>query len=150
MKRVFAAVGIVAATGVATLIAFSPRSASPPQAPEHEAAAPWQAQPLSAQAARELLAGGAVLADVREPAELAATGKLDGALNVSLTGLKQHAAHGSIPPELHDAKGRPLILYCRTGRRSGEAGAILLSQGFSQVYNLGGFEDAVKAGLPPA
>ncbi len=91
-----------------------------------------------------------MLADVREPNELAATGKLEDALNVPLTRLKQLAAHGSTPAELEGAKQRPVILYCRSGRRSGEAGTILLSHGFSQVYNLGGFEDAVKAGLPTA
>jgi rhodanese-related sulfurtransferase len=105
---------------------------------------------LGVQEARALLASSAVLADVREPDELAATGSLKGALNVPLTGLRQMAAHGSAPAGLEAAKERPVILYCRSGRRSDEAGRILLSQGFKRVYNLGGYADAVKAGLPAA
>jgi len=113
-------------------------------------AEPAEPLPLNADAARGLLAGGALLADVREPIELAETGKLEGALNLPLTTLKQHAAHGSTPAELGVDKNRPVILYCRSGRRSQEAGQILLRHGFTRVYNLGGYEDAVKAGLPTA
>lgn len=145
MKLALATAGIVAAIGAAAFVTVSNEPA--PSAPAAERVAP-QPQPLSAGQARALLAGGAVLADVREPDELAATGKLEGALNVPLTRLKQLAAQGSTAGELEAARARPVILYCRSGRRADEAGRILLSQGFSQVYNLGGFEDAVKAGLP--
>lgn len=154
MKRTFVAAGILAALGVAVFAALSPQppppAPAPAPAPAQVAAQSPQPQPLSAREARELLASGAVLADVREPDELAATGRLKGALNVPLTGLRQMAAHGSTPAELETAKQRPVILYCRSGRRSGEAGRILLSQGFKRVYNLGGYDDAVKAGLPAA
>lgn len=37
--------------------------------------------------------------------------------------------------------GRPLVLICRSGRRSAEAGRVLENEGFSEVYNvLHGFE----------
>lgn len=37
--------------------------------------------------------------------------------------------------------GRPLVLICRSGRRSAEAGRVLEHEGFSEVYNvLHGFE----------
>ena len=147
MKRTFAAAGVVTAVAVAIFVAVSSQSEPPAPAQQSADHAP---QPLSAKDARELLAVGAVLADVREPDELAATGKLAGAVNVPLTRLKHLAAQGATPAELKAAKDRPVILYCRTGRRSGEAGEILRSQGFRRVYNLGGFEDAVKAGLPAA
>ncbi len=148
MNRSFAAVGIVTAIAVAAMLTMSPKAPAPAPAAEQGPAS--RPQPVTAQAARRLIASGAILADVREPEELAATGKLKGALNVPLTQLRQLAAHGATPAELEAAKQRPEILYCRTGRRSREAGAILLSQGFRQVYNLGGFEDAMKAGLPAA
>lgn len=148
MRRKYAAAGVITAVGVAVLAALSSQRPPPEPAPEPAVAQAPQPQPLSAQGARELLASGALLADVREPQELAETGKLKTAVNVPLTRLKQLAAHGSTPAELERAKDRPIILYCRSGRRSGEAGQILLRQGFTRVYNLGGFEDAVKAGLP--
>ena len=147
MKRMIVAAGITAAVAVVAFAAV-PRERAASPAPAEQADA--QPQPLNADLARRLLAGGAVLADVREPEEIEATGKLEGALNVPLTKIKQSLAEGSLPAELQAAKGRPVILYCRSGRRSGEAREILLSHGFRQVYNLGGFEDAVKAGLPTA
>ncbi len=85
MIRALAATGFVAAIGVAVFATLPNVPAPPPRAPERVAAQAPQPRPLSAQAARVLLASGAVLADVREPNELAATGKLEGALNVPLT-----------------------------------------------------------------
>ncbi len=44
--------------------------------------------------------------------------------------------------ELNDFKDQELILYCRTGNRSGQAQRYLQQQGFSQVRNLlGGIEE---------
>lgn len=44
--------------------------------------------------------------------------------------------------ELEDYKDRELILYCRTGNRSGQAQRYLQQQGFTQVRNLlGGIEE---------
>lgn len=141
----FALAGSVVAIAAA-LVLTMPGEPSPPRAPAQASAR--SAQPVSAARARALMAAGALVADVREPAELAESGKLQGAVNVPLTRIKQLAAGGRIAAELQAAKDRPVILYCRSGRRSEEAGAILLRQGFTRVYNLGGFEDAVKAGLP--
>ena len=35
----------------------------------------------------------------------------------------------------------PIILYCRSGNRSGQAEAILKSKGIKKVYNAGGLSD---------
>ncbi|MDH3708247.1 MAG: rhodanese-like domain-containing protein [Cyclobacteriaceae bacterium] len=44
--------------------------------------------------------------------------------------------------ELDDYKDQELILYCRTGNRSGQAQRYLQQQGFTQVRNLlGGIEE---------
>ena len=40
--------------------------------------------------------------------------------------------------ELNRYKERPLVVYCRSGSRSGRAGSLLKKQGFNEVYNLAG------------
>jgi rhodanese-related sulfurtransferase len=102
-----------------------------------------------AEQARELLAGGdALLVDVRDPPELLAAGKLKGALNVSrgMLEFRADAEAKSHDPEFR--KDRPTILYCASGGRSALAGKTLQEMGFAQVYNLGGFKEAVEAGFP--
>ena len=144
MKRLLVAAAAVAAIGAGTLVLMSE------ERPAEQPAAAAQVLPVNAAQARQLMAKGALLADVREPKELAETGKLEGALNVPMNNLRRLAAHGQTPSEISADKQRPIILYCRTGRRSSEAGGILAAHGFRQIYILGGFEDAVKAGMPTA
>jgi phage shock protein E len=79
--------------------------------------------------ARRLVAEGATLVDVRTPAEYRA-GHIAGALNVPVDQLLQRAA------ELGD-RDRPVVLYCRSGRRSALAARKLRELGFEQVYDLG-------------
>ncbi len=79
--------------------------------------------------ARELVAGGAPLIDVRTPEEFAA-GHLPDAKNVPLAELEQRVG------ELGDKAGT-LVLYCRTGMRSGAAQRVLKRHGFTQVADLG-------------
>ena len=40
--------------------------------------------------------------------------------------------------ELEELKGKEMIIYCRSGNRSGQAGMMLESMGFTQVKNLVG------------
>jgi rhodanese-related sulfurtransferase len=91
-------------------------------------------------AARAFVGSGAVLVDVREPEELRESGSLEGSVNLPLSRLAQVGR--SLPAD------RPLLLYCRSGRRSAMAGDILTAMGFDEVYNLGSFEAAVRAGWP--
>jgi GrxC family glutaredoxin len=52
-----------------------------------------------------------------------------------------HAPLGLLDSKLKEIskyKNRPLILYCRSGNRSSQAGGRLKKQGFEQVYNLAG------------
>ncbi|MCM0604795.1 MAG: rhodanese-like domain-containing protein [Xanthomonadaceae bacterium] len=44
-------------------------------------------------------------------------------------------------------KSKEIILYCRSGRRSGMAAQMLTEKGF-KATNLGGFDDWAEAGLP--
>jgi rhodanese-related sulfurtransferase len=79
--------------------------------------------------ARLLVQAGARLVDVRTPGEFAA-GHLPGAINIPLQQLDDRLA------EL-EPKDSPVVLYCRSGHRSGSAARTLKSSGFGMVYNLG-------------
>lgn len=101
-----------------------------------------------ARAAEMLQANGALLVDVREPAELAQTGRLKGALNVPLATLAQRADPAGPAHEPAFRTDRPVILYCASGKRSDAGGNVLLGLGYGAVYNLGGIGAAAAAGLP--
>lgn len=77
---------------------------------------------------------GALLLDVRSDAEFA-EGHLDGAA---------HVPHDQIAGrlgEVGDDKNRPIVTYCRSGRRAHAAKQTLLDAGYTQVTNLGGMTD---------
>ena len=99
--------------------------------------------------ARTLMAGAnALLVDVRDPGEVAQSGMLAGAINVS-RGMVEFRADPAMPS--HDPafnRRRPVILYCASGGRSALAGKALVELGYENVSNLGGFQDAITAGLP--
>lgn len=40
-------------------------------------------------------------------------------------------------------------LYCRTGNRSGQALEKMKGAGFTNVYNIGGYEDLISSGFSP-
>lgn len=80
--------------------------------------------------------------DVREPAEFAA-GHLPEARNVPAGKLAECIG------ELEKFKGKPIIVCCASGMRSGKALGELKKQGFEKPYNLAGGVDAwVGAGYP--
>jgi len=83
--------------------------------------------------AKALVEQGARVVDVRTPAEFAA-GHVPGAVNVPYDEIERRAG------EL-GAKETPLLLYCRSGRRSGIAGEALHRLGFTRVSDLKRFTD---------
>jgi len=71
----------------------------------------------------------AVLVDVRTDAEHAQA-KIEGSTHIPL-----HL----LPLKLQDLNdGQPVVVYCRSGARSAQACAWLMSQGIENVYNLAG------------
>ncbi len=86
----------------------------------------------------------AVLVDVREPAEWSGSVARDAALLPlsDLTGSRQQWK-----PFLSQVGDREIILYCRSGARSGQAASLLAREGF-RTANAGGFGDWQAAGLP--
>ncbi|MFL9825200.1 rhodanese-like domain-containing protein [Rhodoplanes sp. SY1] len=97
--------------------------------------------------AKAMMAEGAVLVvDVRDAPELAASGKVPGAMHVS-RGMLEFRADPESP--YHDKafdKAKPVILYCASGGRSALAGKVLKDFGYAEVFNLGAFKDWVAAG----
>jgi phage shock protein E len=79
-----------------------------------------------------LINHGAFLVDVREPAEVA-EGGVKSAINIPL---------GKVPANLDAFKGKEhIVVFCRSGNRSGQAKAILEQNGFTNVTNGGSWQD---------
>ncbi|BAJ02890.1 phage shock protein E [Shewanella violacea DSS12] len=76
---------------------------------------------------------GATVIDVRTAEEFAA-GHLDNAINIPFEEIAVAIN------TLDIAKDTQIVLYCRSGRRSGIAFDTLVSEGYTQSYNGGGFE----------
>ena len=69
-----------------------------------------------------------LIIDVRD-AEEYAKGHINFAINMPLDTLKDHLS------EIEDWKDKNVILYCNSGKMSGEAADILVSNGFTKVFN---------------
>ena len=70
-----------------------------------------------------------LLVDVRTPEEYA-DGFIEGSVNIPLQELESRLSE--IPNDM------PVVVYCRSGNRSAQAADILISKGYSDVYDLGG------------
>jgi phage shock protein E len=77
---------------------------------------------------RQSLAAGARLVDVRTPGEFAA-GHVDGAINIPVSQLSSKL-------KKLGQKRKPLVVYCRSGSRSGHAVGFLRRQGFKHVLDM--------------
>jgi phage shock protein E len=84
--------------------------------------------------AKQLVAKGALLLDVRTPEEFEQL-HLDGARNVPLAALA-----GALPTL---PKITPIVVYCAVGGRSARAAETLASAGY-EVHNLGAMENWKK------
>lgn len=91
-------------------------------------------------------AGKAVIVDVRDSAELAEAGKVQGAVHIPRGSLefRADASTSYHDPRLDPAK--TVILYCAAGSRAALAGKALKDMGYADVRNLGGFKAWVDAG----
>ena len=89
------------------------------------------------QKAFEMNQAGAVLLDVRTPAEVAKGMASEAAINIPLQDMPQRLSE--IP------KDKDLLVYCRSGKRSMAASKFLVENGYTRVFNIeGGILD-----LPP-
>ena len=86
-------------------------------------------------ALRETIQPGALLVDVRTAAEFS-TGSVKGAVNIPLD---------KIAVQLQKLKGKPqIVVFCRSGNRSGMAKGILEQNGFQNVVNGGTWQDVKR------
>lgn len=95
----------------------------------------------SDEAAEMIKNGNTLVVDVRDAPEVAASGKIAGAVHVS-RGMLEFRADPELPS--HDKafdRNKTMILYCASGGRSALAGKLLKDMGYDKVYNLGGFKD---------
>ena len=79
----------------------------------------------------KLVKEGAIIIDVRSKYEFT-SGHVTGAINVPLDQLSDYA-------QKWKDKNKPMITCCASGMRSASAKSLLLSKGFSNVFNGGGW-----------
>lgn len=83
----------------------------------------------------DIIRQGAFLVDVREKSEFSG-GSAKGAVNIPL---------GSIQSQLQQFKGKQnIIVFCRSGARSGQAKSILETNGISHVINGGSWQNVAQ------
>lgn len=78
-----------------------------------------------------LVKDGAIILDVRSKGEYA-SGHIKGSINIAVDTLQNNLG------KLKD-KNKPVITCCASGMRSASAKSILKSNGFTEVYNGGGW-----------
>lgn len=79
-----------------------------------------------------LKSGNYTLIDVREPMELEMDGEFDNAINIPLGEVDERKE------EILSIDG-PVVLFCKSGNRSGKALELLEANGMKNGYNGGGF-----------
>ena len=79
----------------------------------------------------DLVKQGAIILDVRSKGEYSG-GHINGSINISVDTLSSNLA------KLKD-KNKPIITCCASGMRSASAKSILKSNGYTSVYNGGGW-----------
>ena len=97
------------------------------------------------EAAKLVSEGKAVLVDCREPNEWSETGVAAPAVLLSKSDFDGDQKQWK--EFLAQNKGRQILVYCRTGRRSGLVANALAEKGVNAA-NVGGLKDWKEAGLP--
>jgi len=82
---------------------------------------------------KQLFKEGAIIVDVRSKGEFE-SGHIQGSINIPVDQLRNNL------PKLKE-KNKPIITCCASGMRSASAKVLLLSQGFKEVYNGGGWQN---------
>jgi rhodanese-related sulfurtransferase len=101
---------------------------------------------VSGKEAQEMVANGALLVDVRDSAELTASGKAAGSVHIPRGSLEMKADLSAASADKNFALDRAVIVHCGGGGRAALAGKLLKDMGYEKVYNLGGLKDWAEAG----
>ena len=94
----------------------------------------------AAKLAWPMIENGVLLVDVRSAEEFA-QGHIEGAINIEWDNTDALIAAIGVD------KQRPVVVYCRSGNRSGKATVELATKGYNNIYNATGLE-ALKATKP--
>jgi rhodanese-related sulfurtransferase len=98
-------------------------------------------------AARDMIAkGNTLVLDVRDGTEVAASGKIAGAVHVSRGLLEFRADPDSPAHDKNFSNDKTILVYCGSGGRAALSGKLLKDMGYEHVYNIGGFKDWVDSG----
>jgi rhodanese-related sulfurtransferase len=87
-----------------------------------------------------------LIVDVRDGTEVAASGKVKGAVHASRGMIEFQADPASPMHQPVFSTDKTVVLYCASGGRSALAGKALKDLGYADVRNLGGFGGWVEAG----
>lgn len=90
------------------------------------------------QKARDAIAAGAVVLDVRTPDEFAGA-HLPTATNVPVDQVGARLA--DVAALTHGDKAKPIVVYCAKGGRAAHAKETLEAAGYTNVTNGGGYDD---------
>ncbi|KUI47721.1 rhodanese [Mycobacterium sp. GA-1199] len=101
---------------------------------------------ISHDEAKDLIAKGALVVDVRDAPELDKSGKVAGAVHVPRGMLEFRADPESPYHDQNFSKDKPVIVYCASGGRSALSGQALKELGYQEVYNLGAFGEWADSG----
>jgi phage shock protein E len=128
------------ALALTLLLAPCSNSKDAPPTPPTPTAAPAAAPAASKDPAKakQLIASGAAVIDVRTADEFAAE-HLDRAVNIPVQELPTRLAE--IDKLVGGDKAKPIVLYCGSGHRAGTAKQRLDAAGYTQVVNGGGLGD---------
>jgi len=80
-----------------------------------------------------------IILDVRTPDEFK-EGHIEGAILIPVSELEGRL--DELP------KDKPIITYCKSGGRSENAAEVLVENGFTQIYDMGGILDWIDKGYP--
>jgi rhodanese-related sulfurtransferase len=111
----------------ALLLAIAPALLAPALAAAQAAAAGVKPGRVDGATAKSLAAAGAKVVDVRTAEEFA-SGHVPGAINIPYDQIARRASEIGPP-------STPVVLYCRTGRRSGIAVEALQKAGYEMLYD---------------
>lgn len=89
-----------------------------------------------------------IFVDVRDPAEVAASGKVAGAVNIPRGMLEFRADRSSSYYDKALDPSKTVVTYCAAGGRAALAAAMLRDLGYENVRHMGGFKDWAEKGLP--
>ena len=102
----------------------------------------------SRQELKQLLEKNAIIVDVREPEEIAASGAFSGHVNIPWSSFDEYFSRLSQFESILGEKSTPVVVYCANGRRAGLFKDALEKQcGYTRVFN-GESRDRIGAAAP--